>query len=274
MCSPCTKIDNYDLMENQIEIMKHWECSLPFNESLTNELPKYVDLCKMFTIEEAYMFPIRFTGESSKEKLIQELKIAAMKAGFALMLRTTSRRKSRFYDQTCHLYCQHGVPFRHRNKQNVRVAKSKWCVGASEKCNFRVIIGLLRDSGRWVFKNFNWEKQTTCDVHTGHFKLDISHIHTGIALLSSSEIELSRNCSQLNISYSSTTELLNLRNFLGFDNKWKTSQVYYKLNQCGKLNTNASSAQQLISTFDNRNDVNYLYVTYAASEGLILFTGN
>ena len=96
MCPPYTKIDNYDIMENQIEIMKHWECSMPFNESLSNELPKYVDLCKMFKIEESYTFPVRFTGEGSKAKLIQELKIAAMKAGFALMLRTTSRRPSRF----------------------------------------------------------------------------------------------------------------------------------------------------------------------------------
>ena len=152
--------------------------------------------------------------------------------------------------------------------------KSKWCVGSNEKCNFRVIIGLLKESKNWVLKNITGKDKTTCDVHTGHFKLDIRHIHTGIALLSPSEIELSQNCSQLNISYSSTTELLNLRNFLGIDNKWKTSQVYYKLNQCETLNTNASSAQKLISTFDDRNDVNYLYVTYAASEGLILFTGN
>ena len=139
-------------MENQIDLMKNWECSMPFNESMSNEIPKYIDLCKMLKGKEPYTFPGRCTGECSKEKLILELKISAMKAGFALMLRSTSKRQSPIYDLTCHLYCQHGVPFRQRAKKNIRVAKSKWCVGASKKCNFRVIIGLLRDSGRWVLK--------------------------------------------------------------------------------------------------------------------------
>ena len=111
------------------------------------------------------------------------------------------------------------------------------------------------------------------DLHNGYFKMDIQHIHNGIGLLSNSEIALSKDCSQLNISVSATTELLNIRNFLGIDNKWKTSQVYYKLNKCETLSNDASSAQKLISTFENRNDVNYLYITYEASEGLLLFTG-
>ena len=36
------------------------------------------------------------------------------------------------------------------------------------------------------------------------------------------------------------------------------------------MNNDASNAQKMISTFENRNDVDYLYMTYAALEGLLL----
>ena len=272
MCSPCST-DNYVLIEEKLTCMKNWKCEMPFNESMPNDPPNEIDLCAMMKGNKPYIFPQRFTGITSKDKLITELKISGMKAGFALIIRSTTQRATKYYLQTCHLYCQHGAVFRNRTKKNVRVSNSKWCVVGNDQCKFRLIIGLKKDSDRWVLKNCDRDDKSSADIHIGHFKMNIEHIHTGIGLLSKDEIALSKDCAQLNISVSATTELLNIRNFLGIDNKWKTSQVYYKLNKCETLSNDASSAQRLISTFENRNDVNYLYITYEASEGLLLFTG-
>ena len=96
MCSPCST-DNYALMEEKLTCMKHWKCEMPFNESMPNDLLKEIDLCAMIKGNYHYIFPARFTGMTSKAKLITELKISGMKAGFALMLRSTSRRASRYY---------------------------------------------------------------------------------------------------------------------------------------------------------------------------------
>ena len=87
-----------------------------FNESIPNDPPKEIDLCTMITGNNPYIFPARFTGIASKAKLITELKISGMKAGLVLMLRSTSKRASKYCLQTCHLYYQHGAAFCNRTK--------------------------------------------------------------------------------------------------------------------------------------------------------------
>ena len=75
---------------------------------------------------------------------------------------------------------------------------------------------------------------------------------------------------------STMASLISIRNALGIENVWTRHQITYKqklmdgLNNCKPL---ASSAEKLIEVFENREDVNYLYVTYKPSEGLILMTG-
>ena len=151
MCTPC-RTDNYVLMEEKLTCMKNWKCEMLFNESMPNDPPNEIDLCAMIKGNVPYIFLERFTGITSKDKLITELKISGMKAGFALMLRSTSQRASKYYLQTCHLYCQHGAVFRNRTKKNVRLSNSKWCVGDNNQCNFRLIIGLKKDGDIWVLK--------------------------------------------------------------------------------------------------------------------------
>ena len=91
MCTPC-RTDNYVLIEEKLTCMKHWKCEMPFNESMHNDPPKEIDLCAMIRGNNPYVFSVRFTGISSKDKLIIELEISGMKASFALMLRFTSKR--------------------------------------------------------------------------------------------------------------------------------------------------------------------------------------
>ena len=68
------------------------ECEMPFSESLQTDAPKEIDLCKMIRGMFPYLFPARFNDISSKAKLIKELKISGMKADFALITHSTSKR--------------------------------------------------------------------------------------------------------------------------------------------------------------------------------------
>ena len=113
-----------------------------------------------------------------------------MKAGFALILRSTSKRESKNYSETCNLCCQHGAVFRHRTAKNVQVSKSKWRVGENDQCKYRIIISLNKDCDRWVLKNTRMNYKNVSDIHTCHFNLGIQYINTGIALLSPSGILL------------------------------------------------------------------------------------
>ena len=65
----------------------------------------------------------------------------------------------------------------------------------------------------------------TCNMHQGHIKLDAWNLYTSCVLLNKDEITLVKNYSQLNICLAATVELLNIRNYLGINNKWKSNQV-------------------------------------------------
>jgi hypothetical protein len=85
--------------------------------------------------------------------------------------------------------------------------------------------------------------------------------------------ELARQCAQLRFTPSSSSALLTLRNTLGVGIHWRQSQVA-SLNQrerraLSKLGPNTSTAAKLVEAFDRHDDVNYLYVTYSPSAGLL-----
>ena len=89
-------------------------------------------------------------------------------------------------------------------------------------------------------------------------------------------MSLLNQCSQININYTRSASLINLRNVLGINNHWTRHQVRYLQNQndcLSGLDENSSSAEKLINCLKKRNDTNYLYVTFEPSEGLTLMTG-
>ena len=58
--------------------------------------------------------------------------------------------------------------------------------------------------------------------------------------------------------------------------EWKDSQIenFLKVEkeEFNMLTPNSSSADKLIHSFKQRNDVNYLYVTYRPDEGMLMMT--
>ena len=93
--------------------------------------------------------------------------------------------------------------------------------------------------------------------------------------MSEEQKQLARDCAQLNFTSSVTTALLNLRKGLGMP-EWKDSQIenFLKVEkeEFSMLTPNSSSADKLIYSFKQRNNVNYLYVTYRPDEGMLMMT--
>ena len=101
-------------------------------------------------------------------------------------------------------------------------------------------------------------------------------MHTHISLFPENELELVSQCSQININCTRTAALLNFRNSLGINNHWTRYQVRYlhdRNNEFSDLNTDSSSAEQLIDTLSSPDDCNFLYVTFSPNEGLMFLTG-
>ena len=99
----------------------------------------------------------------------------------------------------------------------------------------------------------------------------------GLDLMTEEERELARQCSQICFPASSTSALLSIRNNLGVNLTWKEEQIRYLTKKdrdvLYNLKEDASSAENLINSFSAREDVNYLYVTFDPTEGMVLLTG-
>ena len=103
------------------------------------------------------------------------------------------------------------------------------------------------------------------------------HLTASIDILSPSEKELAKQCSQICFPASSTSALLSLRTSLGVRLTWTEEQVRYlsKKDRQVKYNLSedATTAENLIQSFATRKDVNYLYVTFHPNEGMVVLTG-
>ena len=99
----------------------------------------------------------------------------------------------------------------------------------------------------------------------------------GLDLMTEEERELARQCAQICFPASSTSALLSIRNNLGVNLTWKEEQIRYLTKKdrdvLYNLREDASSAVNLINSFSTRDDVNYLYITFDPTEGMLLLTG-
>jgi hypothetical protein len=104
MGSTATGNGLYNTLESLAIEAKTWECKLLFNEAVDRDAPpEIVDLCDFlspitkrkrtsnldYPNRTNYMFPERFKGLASKTQLEMELRLAAIKGGFTLELRTS-----------------------------------------------------------------------------------------------------------------------------------------------------------------------------------------
>ena len=259
-CSPI-----YCKLHEEVSFLKGWPCQLNFNiEDSIDQPENLTDVCTIMSACQPFVLPNRFLGLDAKTKLLMELKISAMKAGFALVHRLSKSKKQldAKYDVYLSLHCQHGLKYTGKEKTYKQVYKTKYCTKRNEPCTFRINIALLKDNQHWLIMNTKGSRKSLCSMHCGHFKLHPTDIHTNLSLLSKPELDLAKKCSQICLTSSITAELLNIRNYLGINNSWTRHQIYYKTNKCTQLENDASSAENLIATFKNRTDTNYLYITY------------
>ena len=89
-----------------------------FNQTdVSSDEPDVIDIFlkqQTSTYEKSFLFPIRFVGEESWEKLKLELKLAAMNAGFILSTGTTktqSRLKTGCFGKYIIMKCQAGKTY-------------------------------------------------------------------------------------------------------------------------------------------------------------------
>jgi hypothetical protein len=95
--------------------------------------------------------------------------------------------------------------------------------------------------------------------------------------MAESQKQLARECAQLSFNSSSTAALINIRDGLGMEKiNWKDSQIdnlrKVEKQEFTDLSAEASSADKLVETFEKRDDVNFLYVTYRKDEGMMMMT--
>ena len=288
MHNACHLAVKYNQLHELVSDMKGWNYPMEFNLSPSaDEEPKYIDLCTILKGERPFQLPMHFNGIESKKKLIMELKLSAMKCGFALVHRSSkSIKQLDKYNKAMSAYltlqCQHGLTYKGTEKCFKQVFKTKWSRKCDVKCKFRINISLHKHTKCWWIHNSKGPHQDIAHKHMGHFKMDASHIHTNVNLLPKDEITLAKQCSQLNMSSSNMAALVNIRNVLGIENNWTRHQLYYQNRLSEKLKQlnsdlssaeKASSAEQLIRMFEERSDTNFMYLTYQPTEGLMLMTG-
>jgi hypothetical protein len=106
-----------DRMDEMVRKQKVWSAPFLFNTNDSNEEdnekePLFVDICSVLRNGVPYIFPNHYSGLDSKDRLIVELRVAAIKAGFNLTKRSSKSQvqlqKSKLYGSSVSLACQHG----------------------------------------------------------------------------------------------------------------------------------------------------------------------
>ena len=142
------------------ELAKHWECKLLFNESIPNEkLPRLVDVGAVLTSGQDYVFPDHYSSHEDETRLVIEIKLACMQAGFNLVRRSSKSEellthiKSKF-SRYIRLTCQKGIKYRpsKKNIENVRDSYYTNTFLCHDGCNCKFAITLAYRSSdkRWL----------------------------------------------------------------------------------------------------------------------------
>jgi hypothetical protein len=121
--------------DNMLREAKSWSQQILFNEANVGDIgsteintERIIDICSKINnpCDEPYMFPIRFMGKESKDKLIVELKIASIQSGgFNLHKRSSKPSndlENSIYDEYISLSCQSSRAYREKKH-----SKQKYC---------------------------------------------------------------------------------------------------------------------------------------------------
>jgi hypothetical protein len=284
--------DLYRGLDDLAKNAKDWKCKLLFNqtadfvEARGVEGLDTVDLCdflpnislrnrktnKDYPPGTNYMFPERFKGMASKELLMVELKLAGIRCGYSLVIRTSKMlapdcESPREFQ--CTLNCLHGTIYKkNKSRQQPSIASEKTTDKKEYKtttkrptdkqllCPFQIKVFLQKElatqyPGRWFLSG---EQSSKCCHHCNHFVLDPAHLHVPTQLMTEEEKKLAQDCSQLYFTPSSSANLLTLRDKTGLS--WKPRQLDYlsrkERHEVHGLSKDASSAEKLIESFKKR----------------------
>ena len=107
--------------------LKGWKADMLFDiPSASEDEPDTINICKIMDSDKPYTFPSLYNGIDNKTKLLMDLKICAMKTGFALVHRSTVGNKQ-LEKLNKHAYitlqCQHGIKFHGKEKRALMSAR-------------------------------------------------------------------------------------------------------------------------------------------------------
>ena len=112
--------------------------------------------------------------------------------------------------------------------------------------------------------------------HKYHYQMSTSNLVAEVDLMPKEDRELVKSCGQLNFTATSVSNLLTIQDRLGMHINWDVDQIRHLTKKDhvikSQLDKTASSAENLVATFATREDVNYLYVTFNVTDGLMLLT--
>ncbi|KAG7371399.1 MULE transposase domain containing protein [Nitzschia inconspicua] len=272
-----------------------WDCELLFEEhdDTTDHATKH-NLCKHQANGFEYMFPDQYRGLEAKERLVMELKLAALKAGFCLVTNKYQSRKSlpatkqrnpnRVRALAIHFKCDHGTVHRQeaskskeQSTQPLKNTSAKRPLSRDQVCPFGLTIYMIRedsvvDAGRWFLAKRQEKNRDNCARHSGHIQIAPDLLPKHVRTMSKEEKKLAKQCSQLRFTATSTAALLNLRNALGLAHT--PEQVHYLLTQARvtelELAPSATNADKLVKSFSNRTDVCWAMMTFDPQAGVLL----
>ena len=139
-----------------------------------------------------------------------------------------------------------------------------------KKCPFCFTVHLITESianyscreklGCWILKS-----KPNCRLHCHHFHMKTEHMNAPTLCMHPNEVKLAKQCKDCGISSLSIAHLLNKRNESGYQIDWNPDQIW-RLQQTedymNGLSPNATTAENLVKSFNNRKHVDFLYVTF------------
>jgi hypothetical protein len=154
-----------------------WTKPLLFNQADIDKDPDgmdMVDLCakhKLTTYKTPYIFPQRFTGSDSKQKLLIALKLASMQTGFILGTRSSQKEESSadgkskdIYQSHIRLTCQHSNAYcQSKSSRNKYGATTKLSLSEEKKCCYTMKIALIRKISSDEEINHNFNRKTSVE---------------------------------------------------------------------------------------------------------------
>ena len=138
-------------LQHRVNMSNQWTCSLLFNESLPgSKEPLFVDLSKEMNAGNIYKLPSHYMGKEFEKKIVLELKLASLQAGFILSVCSSQTPPAgSLYERYLVMGCHRS--YRYRKDQNKGASNITTTLPTTNDnlCPFRFKLRLVRESNSW-----------------------------------------------------------------------------------------------------------------------------